>query len=106
MAFPVCASVFERMTDIEVRLAGNGDYQRLRDDCWSVGKHDWTFGDLTNIQVNLILRYNRRNGPRISTLSVLMPESLPLATFRVTSHGISCSTPVNGQKLDANEEPK
>ena len=36
----------------------------------------------------------------------LCENNIPLATVRVTSHGISCSTPVNGQKLDANEEPK
>jgi len=43
-----CGSV----PDVEKRFAHNRDDRRLSDDFWSVGKHNWTFGDLKNVQVN------------------------------------------------------
>ncbi len=36
-----------------LRFGPNRDDRRLSEDFWSVGKHNWTFGDLTNVQVNL-----------------------------------------------------
>jgi hypothetical protein len=44
----ICGSV----PDVEERFAHNRDDPRLNDDFWMVGEHNWTFGDLTNVQVN------------------------------------------------------
>jgi hypothetical protein len=39
--------------DIEKRFAQNRDDWRLSDDFWSVGKHNWMFGNLRNVQVKI-----------------------------------------------------